>query len=1039
MPDGELGRQAVALYNRYVETNDLADLRESVELLRRATAAPPPHPTHLANLGAGLILLFERTDALDLLHEALTACRQAVSLAPGDPTYLSNLSAGLELLFRHTTDEAALAEAVRTAQQAVDETAPQDFSLMMRLSNLSNALRTTYQRTGDVSALVRAIDAGERGAKMLDGPGDRASRLLSNLANAKWDLAMHRADPVMQAEAIATFQDAFDFTPEDHPNRPDVLSNLADRQGLLATDAAEAEAAVELARQALEWTDEADPDRAHNESCLAATLRTRYNHIGDVDSLVEAAVLARSALLRTGGDHVRTASRLMDFGNALRALHERTGELALAEQAAATTSQAVAITPIGDSARVGYLIDAASTLLVLYERTDDVAHIRRAVELGELAVAELDAESPNLLGILTQVIAPMVALASATNDEAQFTKAVEIGRRVVAVPDDHRDVIPANSNAAHALLRRHAHTDDPQDAVEATEYARRAAELTPRDSAHRPSILTNLGAAQVLANLRDEARATFIEVTTAPAATVLDRLRAWRYLGRIELSANEPEAAVVAFSHAVALLPQLTPQRFIRADREFGLGKTTGLAAEAAAAAVRAGRPDRAVELVEQARTLLMSETLDARSDLRTLRERLPGLHQEYQQLRDTVDAVDHPVIADLVGAPPSARREELAERWAELLTRIRDHPGFGEFLLPQPPQVERGPVVITYATRWGSSALVLGPGRPVEVVPLPGVTDISAAEQADRFEKSCLAAARASSYSARKSTLDDMHGVLRWLWDNVTERVLDHLGGDWPNAGTWPRVWWCPISAMSSLPLHAAGHHEDGSHRTVMDRVVSSYTTSLRSHGRRPRPTAESSAFVVAMPETPNASPLPSAGAEVQVITELLPGSASLTSSKATRAAVIEALPKHSIAHVASHAIGDAYDPGASHLLLHDHEDAALTVGEIAQLDLPDADLVFLSACNTTDTAPRLVDEAVHITGAFHIAGYRHVIGTLTPVNATAARIAAAVYGFLTLGGTVAPDTADTALALHHAARLVRLDHLDAPHTWAAWIHVGI
>lgn len=114
--------------------------------------------------------------------------------------------------------------------------------------------------------------------------------------------------------------------------------------------------------------------------------------------------------------------------------------------------------------------------------------------------------------------------------------------------------------------------------------------------------------------------------------------------------------------------------------------------------------------------------------------------------------------------------------------------------------------------------------------------------------------------------------------------------------------------------------------------------------------------------------------------------------------------------------------------MLLHDHENAALAVAEIAQLDLPDADLAFLSACNTTDTAPRLVDEAVHVTGAFHLAGYRHVIGTLTPVNATAARVAAAVYGFLTLGGTVAPDTAETALALHHAVRLVRQDHLDAP-----------
>jgi tetratricopeptide (TPR) repeat protein len=953
--------------------------------------------------------------------------------------YLANLSAGLELLFQHTSDDKALAEAVRTAREAVDATPPDDSSRMMRLSNLSNSLRTMYLRTGDFSALVDAVEAGERAVRMLDGPGDEASRLLSNLANARWDLAQHRDDPVLRAEAVATFQEAFDATPEHHPNRPGILSNLADRRGMVATDAVEAEIAVELARQALAWTDEPDPDRAHNESCLAATLRTCYNHTGDVRSLVEAAILVRSALFRTRDDHARTASRLVEFGNTLRAVHERTGELALAVQAAEATSQAVAITSVEEPARVGYLINAANALLVLYERTDDVVHVRKAVEFGRKAVDELGTDHPSLLGTLTQLIAPMVALASVTNDEELFAEAVAIGRRVTTLPDDHPDVIPACSNAAHALLRRHAHTDDPQDADEAARYARRAAELTPRGSAHRPSILNNLGATQLLANLHDEARATFLEVTMAPAATVLDRVRAWRYLGRVEMSVDDPGAALAAFEQAVVLLPQLTPQRSLRADREFGLGKTTGLAAETAAAAVRADWPDRGVELVEQARTLLMSETLDARSDLRMLRDRHPELHREFQHLREALDAADHPVVADFVGVPPAARREELVTQWTTLLDRVRAHPGLGTFLLPQPPRVDQGPMVITYATRWGSGALVLRPGQPVDVVPLPGITDITAAEQADRFEETCLAAARAPSYRARKAALDDMHVGLRWLWDNVTAPVLDQLGFDGPDDGNWPRVWWCPISAMSSLPLHAAGYHEDGSHRTALDRVVSSYTTSLRSHARRPRPTAGTSALVVSMPETPGEGALPSAASEVEAIIDLLPGSATLTRDEARRAAVVEALPRHPIAHVACHAIGDSRDPGASRLLLHDHEDTALTVADIAELDLPDADLAFLSACNTTDTAPRLVDEAVHITGAFHLAGYRHVIGTLTPVNATAARVAAAVYGFLTDGGTVAPDCAQTALALHHAVRLIREDHVDAPHTWAAWIHVGI
>jgi CHAT domain-containing protein len=48
-----------------------------------------------------------------------------------------------------------------------------------------------------------------------------------------------------------------------------------------------------------------------------------------------------------------------------------------------------------------------------------------------------------------------------------------------------------------------------------------------------------------------------------------------------------------------------------------------------------------------------------------------------------------------------------------------------------------------------------------------------------------------------------------------------------------------------------------------------------------------------------------------------------------------------------------------------------------------------------------------VHITGAFQLAGYRNVVGTLWPVNdATSADIARTTYEKLTQGGDTAPRT---------------------------------
>jgi CHAT domain-containing protein len=107
--------------------------------------------------------------------------------------------------------------------------------------------------------------------------------------------------------------------------------------------------------------------------------------------------------------------------------------------------------------------------------------------------------------------------------------------------------------------------------------------------------------------------------------------------------------------------------------------------------------------------------------------------------------------------------------------------------------------------------------------------------------------------------------------------------------------------------------------------------------------------------------------------------------------------------------------------------------------LRLTDASLAYLSACETTVTTPGLADEAVHITGAFHLAGYRHVIGTLWPIYDDLARVLdIEVYRHLTAQATTPPQTASTAQILHHAIRALRDELADGPAEWAAHIHVG-
>jgi CHAT domain-containing protein len=80
-----------------------------------------------------------------------------------------------------------------------------------------------------------------------------------------------------------------------------------------------------------------------------------------------------------------------------------------------------------------------------------------------------------------------------------------------------------------------------------------------------------------------------------------------------------------------------------------------------------------------------------------------------------------------------------------------------------------------------------------------------------------------------------------------------------------------------------------------------------------------------------------------------------------------------------------------------------------------------------------------VHITGAFHLAGYRHVIGTLWPISDEASvEVASDFYRDLTRSGTQPVNTGRAALALHRATRRLRNQTREAPSMWAPYTHTG-
>jgi CHAT domain-containing protein len=117
---------------------------------------------------------------------------------------------------------------------------------------------------------------------------------------------------------------------------------------------------------------------------------------------------------------------------------------------------------------------------------------------------------------------------------------------------------------------------------------------------------------------------------------------------------------------------------------------------------------------------------------------------------------------------------------------------------------------------------------------------------------------------------------------------------------------------------------------------------------------------------------------------------------------------------------------------LLHD---GRLPVLRIAALRLEDAEIAYLSACSTARPGWLNSDEPLTLAAAFQVAGYRHVIATLWPLDdEVAAQAAHRFYQLL----ADAPTAEPAAGALNRLTRELRLRYPDHPQAWAPLIHTG-
>jgi hypothetical protein len=415
----------------------------------------------------------------------------------------------------------------------------------------------------------------------------------------------------------------------------------------------------------------------------------------------------------------------------------------------------------------------------------------------------------------------------------------------------------------------------------------------------------------------------------------------------------------------------------------------------------------------------------------------------------------------------PVDRRMALAREWDQLVEQVRAKPGFDDFLRPPPlerllPAAADGPVAIINVSRWRCDALLVHRGD-IRDVALPALTaeDVEhqvanyldvlqdmqhrAADHAKAIRRVADGDTSPDAYEARARAAQlrreagqyaelVLRSILGWLWKAVAQPVLTTLGfTDEPAAGAaWPRLWWCPTGPLTLLPLHAAGDYAlNGPDRpTVLDRVISSYTPTLRAlieARSATAPAGDPRLLLVTVDRAGDESLLPAVAREREMLGKLFADRCtSLDGPDATIANVRAALPDHSWMHISCHANQLLDNPSRGGLRLHD---GTLTIAEISR-GRYHGEFAYLSACKTATGGLGLADEAITLAAALHYTGYQHVIGTLWSVlDSAAAEVALDLYD-----EDFRP--ADSAVRLHHAVR--RLRDENPLVVWTPFIHIG-
>ena len=914
-----------------------------------------------------------------------------------------------------------LNEAITAIREAVEQTPAGHPNRALYLTNLGETLRRRFERTLCIDDINASVSAHEEAVELIPKGHQDLAMYLNNLGIALLDRCgpMDDMNPLMIAN-----KEAVKLTPRDNPNRPMYLDNLGiafqrqfDRSGLLE----DINQAIVAIMEAIDLTPKHHSDRVLYLGHLGTALRRRYYKIESLEDLNAAVMANHEAVRLTPENHVLRAERLNNLSYALQIRFERIASVDDLDLATEASKEALKLTPEGVN-RSLFLDNLGSVLQHQFDRNGSLEQLNSALEAFDSALK--------------------------------------------STPEDHHAKRAMRlCCCSSVLMKRFEKTGSLDDLNASVEAGERAANLFIGDAPERGACSVNLGRVlmmrvQVTGSNQDKYSAII-----AYCSCVMSEAspRVWRIYSAMQVASLLYNLNLKFGSQflikAVEFLPAISLYTLHQNDQQFALSSFRSLASDAAALSISDGNDIyESIRILELGRGVISSVYFELRSDIGSLKTSHPELAEKFELLRDEVSS--HPVQNCSLDQErmlqfQTVRRYEASKEYDAILRTIRQQNGFKSFLLgPSGNELKSfasvGPLVFLNASYYGCEAFLIT-YDDIRHLSLSNVTYYDVKSKCEAL----LEILDNDSLKDRNRNNISMTTILEWLWDFFVEPVLNELGlTEMPGEGdTWPRIWWIPVGHLSLFPIHAAGYHSVVG-RNTLDRVISSYTPTIRAldHARNQSQSlseiSSPAVLLVSMPTTPNRRSLIFANEEINAIDDFLPPSLRrMKMQNPTKSEVIEKISQCSIAHFACHGAVNSQDPSKSRILLSDWEIDPLSAADVAQTKLDRVELAYISACHTaTNRDFALLDESIHIGGAFQLAGFPRVIGTLWQIgDEYSAKIAKRVYrSMLTEDGKL--DVQRAASGLHFAIRKVRDELLKEcklrtsdPITWAGYIYVGV